>query len=93
MPMQLVGFDKVVNRNEKMVIRAIEDLMASSRGLSYQELFNSKDYQDIYALALNRLPARYAQQSTIVIGNPVRVQDAADAVLEAFETVLNNPKD
>ena len=93
MQIELVDFRKVINRNEKMVIEALENLMASGRGQSYREILTIKDYQDIYALALNRLPARYAQSGTIVIGNPVRVQDAEIMVLEAFETVLSNPKE
>jgi hypothetical protein len=49
--------------------------------------------QDIYALALNQLPARYAQQGTIIIGNSVRKSDAVQAVMEAFETVRRRPKE
>ena len=93
MKLDVVHFNNVRNRNEKMVIAALENFLASDRGRSYQELLSVKDIQDIYALALNRLPSRYAQPGTIIIGNPVRDSDAAEAVMEAFETVLNYPKE
>ncbi len=93
MQLDVVHFNTVRNRNEKLVLRALENFLMSDRGQSYQELLNTKDLQDIYALALNQLPARYAQPGTIIIGNPVREEDAANAVYEAFETVLNHPKE
>ena len=49
-------------------------------------------YQDIYALALNQLPARYAQPGTIVVGDPVRDEDAVQAVMDAYDTVAARPK-
>ena len=93
MYMDLIDFSNVRNRNEKLVLRAIEALLASQRGLSYRELLSAKDYHDIYALALNQLPSRYAQPGTIILGNPVRDEDATNAVYEAFETVLRQPKE
>lgn len=93
MTLDVVDFSSVRNRNEKMVFRALEEFLASDRGRSYQDLLSAKDYQDIYALALNQLPARYAQSGTIIIGNPVRTEDATQAVYDAFETVLNHPKE
>ena len=93
MPLDVINFSHVRNRNEKMVLAALETFLMSERGQSYQELLSIKDLQDIYALALNQLPARYAQSGTIVIGNPVRDFDARQAVMEAFETVLHHPKD
>lgn len=47
----------------------------------------------MYALALNRLPARYCQKGTIVVGDPVRDEDVAEAVLDAFDTVVRRPKE
>lgn len=91
--MNLINFDSVRNRNEKLVLKSLNAFMESARGRSYKELMTSKDMQDIYALALNQLPARYAQSGTIIIGNPVREDDAVQAVLEAFETVLSHPKE
>ena len=57
------------------------------------EHLTEKDYQDIYALALNRLPARYCQKGTIVVGEPVREADVEEAVRDAFDTVIRRPKE
>lgn len=89
----LVDFSKVRNRNEKKILRAIEDFIEREGDASRLALLSEKDWQDIYALALNHLPARYAQPGTIVIGDPVRDEDANTAILEAFDIVFNRPKD
>lgn len=88
-----VNFDLVINRNEKKVRKALEEFMAQGRGASYASTLTEKDYQDIYALALNRLPARYCQKGTIVVGDPVRDEDVDEAVLDAFDIVIRRPKD
>lgn len=88
-----VNFDLVINRNEKKVRKALEEFMAQGRGASYASTLTEKDYQDIYALALNRLPARYCQKGTIVVGDPVREEDVDEAVLDAFDIVIRRPKD
>ena len=84
-----IDFSRVRNRNEKRVLNALEQVLADKPGL---KLSDAKDVQDIYALALNRLPARYAQPGTIVVGDPVRDEDAMQAVMEAYEIVINRPK-
>ena len=93
MQLDIIHFHKVRNRNEKLVLAALEEFLASERCQDFRDLLNTKDLQDIYALALNRLPARYAQPGTIIIGNPVRTPDAMQAVMEAFEAVSNHPKE
>jgi hypothetical protein len=55
--------------------------------------FSEKMLQDIFALALNQLQARYAQSGTIVLRDPVRKEVLQAAVKEAFATVANNPKE
>ena len=87
-----VDFSVVRNRNEKRVLKAIQNFLDSNRGSAKVELLDSKDFQDIFALALNQLPARYAQPGTIVMGDPVRDEDAMQAVLEAYEIVAARPK-
>ena len=87
-----MDFSTVVNRNEKKVRKALAEFMSQGRGAAYASTLTEKDYQDMYALALNRLPARYCQKGTIVVGDPVRDEDAMQAVMEAYEIVINRPK-
>ncbi len=86
-------FSLVFNRNEKRVRKQLAVYMTQGRGASYASTMTKKDYQDIYALALNRLPARYCQKGTIVVGEPVRDEDVAEAVLDAFDIVVGRPKE
>ncbi len=53
---------------------------------------NPRQLQDVYALALNLLPARYAQRGTIVVHEPVRMDEILQAIRTACDTVLSNPK-
>ncbi len=92
MPLSFVDFSAVKNRNEKKVIKAMEKFYEKYKGTARIELLSTKDYQDVYALVLNALPARYTQNSTIVLGDPVREEDIVEAVFDAFDTVLNHPK-
>ena len=88
-----IDFSRVRNRNEKRVLNALEQVLADKPGRTGLKLSDTKDVQDIYALALNRRPARYAQPGTIVVGDPVRDEDVAEAVLDAFDTVVRRPKE
>ncbi|MFW5931406.1 MAG: late competence development ComFB family protein, partial [Desulfosalsimonas sp.] len=47
--------------------------------------------QDIYALALNMLPARYTQQFSIVLKDPVTDQEVSEALHKAVQRVRDNP--
>ncbi len=87
-----IDFSRVRNRNEKRVLNALKQLLTDRFDRTGMESLDAKDIQDIYALALNRLPARYAQPGTIVVGDPVRDEDAAQAVMDACEIVVNRPK-
>ena len=93
MSLRDINFDRVRNRNERRVIRVMEKLLAEPQRQSTAQLLSIKDLQDIYALALNHLPARYAQPGTIVVGDPVRDEDAREAVMDATDTVISRPKD
>jgi hypothetical protein len=76
------------NRNE---VRAVET-MARILAQEYPDFHpEALDYEDIYALALNKLPARYVQRGSIVLGEPVSEIDVADAVRSAIEAVRKNP--
>ncbi|OBQ56191.1 late competence development ComFB family protein [Halodesulfovibrio spirochaetisodalis] len=83
-----VNFFDIRNRNEGRVIKTIQKVLETPPYYKPSE----KDLFDIYALSLNSLPARYAQQGTIVLRDPVRDSDIEDAVRKAFAIVVENPK-
>lgn len=78
----------VRNRNEK---RVAEVLHAELEGRGGPAL-DRKSIMDIYAYALNQLPARYSQSGTIVLRDPVRREAIRKAVRKAITIVLDNPK-
>ncbi|MEG1610451.1 MAG: late competence development ComFB family protein, partial [Bilophila sp.] len=61
-------FDLVHNRNENRVRKAMEELFT----IVDASMLSEKDCCDIYAFALNALPARYVQKGTIILREPVR---------------------
>ena len=87
----LKGLDlsNIRNRNEKRVIRYLRELLEKPDApyLMDEEVF------DIYAYALNNLPARYAQTGTIILRDPVKKGDIEEAVAEAIKHITTNPKD
>jgi alcohol dehydrogenase class IV len=80
----------VRNRNEQRIAKSMAEIIAA-KGLENE--FSSEDLKDIYAYALNQLEARYAQQGTIVLGDPIRKEKIDRIVTEAVTLVMNNPKD
>ncbi len=78
----------VRNRNEQRVIKC---LLEEVERLGLAEA-PRKVIEDAYALALNQLPARYAQQGTIVLRDPVKKMTIEDVVNASVKHVLNNPK-
>jgi hypothetical protein len=50
------------------------------------------DIQDIYALTLNKLPACYGQEVSIVLHEPVDDTMIRDKTREAVQTVRQRPK-
>lgn len=83
-----VNFFDIRNRNEARVIKIMKKVMDTPPYYKPSE----KDLFDIYALSLNSLPARYAQQGTIVLRDPVRDNEIEEAVRKAFAIVVENPK-
>jgi hypothetical protein len=75
------------NKNEVRVIAEMARILQELGDYDPQDL----DLEDIYALALNKLPARYVQNGSIVLGEPVRESDVADAVRYAISVVRDNP--
>ena len=78
----------VRNRNEIRVTDAMR-LMLEEYG---NPELGMETILDIYACALNQLPSRYAQQGSIILGDPVRPQDIRTAVENAMLRVMGNPK-
>lgn len=83
-----IDLSDIRNRNELRVIQGLERL-AARRSCA---LLLAKDWQDIYALALNMLPARYTQSGSIVLGDIVRDIDVDECVEAAHNRVVENPK-
>lgn len=84
---RLVDLSRISNKNEKRVIQAMEKVLGEIDDWEPQGL----DIQDIYALALNRLPPRYVQEGTIVFNEPVRREDIEKIVRESVNKVRNSP--
>ncbi|MFP3999554.1 MAG: late competence development ComFB family protein [Desulfosalsimonas sp.] len=86
---QYAGIDLIGirNRNEVRVIKIMEQVLPEYPDVS-RDVIN---IQDIYALALNMLPARYTQQFSIVLKDPVSDQQIADALHKAVQQVRDNP--
>ncbi len=78
----------VRNRNEK---RVADVLRAELEGRG-NPVLDRKSILDIFAYALNQLPARYSQSGTIVLRDPVRRETIQKAVKKAIAQVLDNPK-
>jgi hypothetical protein len=75
------------NKNEVRVLAEMARILQGLPDYDPQDL----DLEDIYALALNKLPSRYVQHGSIVLGEPVRENDVADAVRYAISVVRDNP--
>ena len=81
-------FFDIRNRNECRVIKALREFLLTKNSL----LLSSKDIEDIYALALNMLPPRYAQRGTIVLRDSVTKKEIDTAVQDAYAHVMERPK-
>ena len=81
-------FFNIRNRNESRVVKALDEFLRNKGSL----LLSSKDIQDVYALALNMLPPRYAQRGTIVLRDPVTKDEIHDVVEDAYAQIMERPK-
>ncbi|HBI14165.1 MAG TPA: competence protein ComFB [Desulfobulbaceae bacterium] len=82
-----LDLSRIVNRNEKRVVIAMDKVFAAIDDWDPQAL----DIQDIYALALNSLPPRYVQEGTIVFNEKVRNSEIEQAVRTALDKVRKKP--
>jgi len=83
-----VDFFNIRNRNEGRVIRVLQEFLLKHD----HPPISNKALQDIYALALNKLPPRYTQRGTIVMDDPVKKAEIHTAVEQAYEIVLAQPR-
>lgn len=86
---QFAGVDLggVRNRNELRVVKMMDEVLEQYPEVARDVL----NIQDIYALALNLLPARYTQRFSIVLNDPVTDQHVRDALQKAVKQVRANP--
>ncbi|GAB6177747.1 late competence development ComFB family protein [Desulfobaculum senezii] len=75
------------NKNEQRVVEAMIRILPEFDGYKPNKL----DLEDIYALSLNTLPARYIQRGSIVLREPVREEVIEEVVRDAVLTVQNRP--
>jgi hypothetical protein len=78
----------VRNRNERRVLKS----MAENKEIQALDDPDGNVVRDIYAMALNLLSPRYTQSGTIVLREAVRKSAVDEAVRQALQQVLNNPK-
>lgn len=83
-----VDVSDIRNRNE---VRIVEKVREALDQMGSPEL-TPQTLRDMYALALNLLPARYKQSGTIVLREPIRESHLREAVGRAIKQVLSKPK-
>lgn len=85
---QGVDLNRIRNRNEIRVASLMPEVLAEE----YQDyIFDPLDIEDIYALTLNLLPARYAQNGSIIISNKLSDYEIKGKMRTAVDRVLVNP--
>jgi hypothetical protein len=82
-----VDFHAIRNRNENRVIDLLVEVLDEFPGFTPKR----EDIEDIYALALNMLPARYTQQVYFVMEEPVTDEMIRLMLREAVRTVQARP--
>lgn len=82
-----LDFHSIRNRNESRVIDLIPEVLAECPDFR----FTRTDIEDIYALTLNMLPARYVQAVSLVIDEPVTNEIVRLMIREAIRTVRARP--
>ncbi len=82
-----IDLQKIQNKNEQRVMSLLIDILEEYKG--YEP--NQTDIEDIYALTLNSLPARYTQPVTLVIDEPVKEHMIREKIRAAVKTVRERP--
>lgn len=83
-----VSLEKIRNRNEGRVAKYMTEILDQY----YEDyIFEQLDVEDIYALTLNLLPARYVQTGSIILSDRLSEFEIKSKIREAVDRVLNNP--
>ena len=82
-----LDFHAIRNSNEERVINLIPMVLEEFASFTASRT----DIEDIYALTLNKLPARYRQAVSLVINEPVSDALIRDRMREAVRTVMTRP--
>lgn len=83
-----IELSNIRNRNEKRVARLLPEILDEY----YEDfIFDHLDIQDIYALSLNLLPARYVQSGSIILSDRLSDYEIKSKIRVATERVLDNP--
>jgi hypothetical protein len=78
---------QIRNRNERRVIKMLPEVLGEIGGFGDDSI----DVQDIYALALNNLPAHYIQDTAIVLKESVEDEVVRQAIGKAVQLVQKQP--
>jgi len=82
------NLDGIRNRNEPRVAALLPAVLDACPGYDPNPL----EVQDIFALTLNLLPARYAQRFSFVLRESLSDADIVEQIREAVERVRTHPK-
>ncbi|WP_428567291.1 MAG: late competence development ComFB family protein [Solidesulfovibrio sp. DCME] len=82
-----LDFHSIRNKNEDRVINLMPRVLEEFPDFR----FTRTDIEDIYALTLNMLPARYVQAVTLVIDEPITDETVLLMLREAVRTVRARP--
>jgi hypothetical protein len=83
-----VDLSGIRNRNEARVAAQMAEVLQDD----YQDyILDPLDIEDIYALALNLLPARYTQRGSIVLHKKPTDHEVRETIRDAADKVLQNP--
>ena len=77
----------VINEMEMLVISAMKELLPKNKKFDGCQIC----LEDIYALSLNRLDARYVQVGTIVLKKETSMEDVLDIVGMTIAQVVSKP--
>lgn len=88
LPFKTISFSGIINRNELRLIRRMDIFFKTYSA----EMLTEDEIRDIFALALNFLPARYVQSTTIVLGDPVSDDEIDKALVSAYDNIIAHPK-
>jgi len=78
---------KIRNRNELRVINLLGEVLQAYPDYCPEPL----DIEDIYALTLNKLPAHYVQEGSIILQDPIDDTTIRDCLREAVQSVRRRP--